>query len=84
MLTCVTAADGPEALVVRGATAIPGARLPRGAVLYVARFEVASTFILAVWEVGYHTFVIDITLGYHDEITMISHCMTGGRREKSR
>ena len=46
MLMCATAADGPEALAVRGAAAIPGTRLPRGGVRrgFVSKFEFACSF----------------------------------------
>ena len=55
MLMCATAADGPEALAVRGATAIPGTRLPRGGTSRFRlkiRIRVQFSSFVTVWVVS--------------------------------
>ena len=63
MLMCATAADGPEALAVRGAAAIPGTRLPHAVLYCVHDLHVVSTFILAVYDIIHLSWItLDITM----------------------
>ena len=68
MLMCATAADGPEALAVRGAAAIPGTRLPRGVYVEVSSQNSNSRAVFEFCN-GVGSFVT--ASRYHSDITVI-------------